>query len=145
MTKKILFVCTGNTCRSPMAEAIFNHLRSGEAFARSAGLYSVEGSKAAWNTLKVLEENKMELDHRSKQLTEEDLDWASHVFAMTSAHKAMLMDQYPGAADKIFTLKEFVDGPHGSQDIADPFGGDIDTYRSAFKELKDLIRRLSLD
>ncbi|RST77067.1 low molecular weight protein arginine phosphatase [Siminovitchia acidinfaciens] len=142
--KNVLFVCTGNTCRSPMAEAIFNHIQLGKAFARSAGLFSSEGSRAAQNTIKVLEENKMQLDHRSSQLNEDDLHWAEYIFTMTKGHKDILMDMYPAAADKIFTLKEYVEGPEGNLDIVDPFGGDIHTYRTTFAELKNLIERLSL-
>lgn len=138
----ILFVCTGNTCRSPLAEAIFNHLKTGDAFASSAGIFAFEGSEAAEHTIKVLEENKMKLDHRSKPVEEEMIKEADYVFTMTKGHKDVLMEKFPGAADKIFTLKEYVLGPDGDLDILDPFGGDLDTYRATFKELKGLIEQL---
>ncbi|MBM7714485.1 low molecular weight protein arginine phosphatase [Siminovitchia sp. FSL H7-0308] len=141
----ILFVCTGNTCRSPMAEAIFHHIWNGKADARSAGLFAAEGSKAADHALKVLKENNMKLEHRSKQLQEEDIHWAKYVFTMTEGHKQMLMDMFPAAADKIFTLKEYVNGRNGDLDVIDPFGGDLEVYRSTFQELRGLIARLSID
>lgn len=139
----ILFVCTGNTCRSPMAEAIFNHLHTEAAFARSAGLAAFEGSRAAGNTLKVLDENKIRKNHRARQVGEQDVLAADYIFTMTQGHKVMLMDLYPAAADKIFTLKEFVNGKGSDPDIRDPFGGDVAVYRDTFRELEELILRLN--
>lgn len=138
----ILFVCTGNTCRSPMAKAIFTHLWPELGKADSAGIFAANGQDASINTVKVLEENDIHIKHRSKLLEEEDVNRATYVFTMTESHKAVLMDMYPGGADKIFTLKEFVDGKKGDQDVIDPFGGSLDVYRATFSELKHLIERL---
>lgn len=125
-----------------MTEAIFNHQWSDQGVARSAGLFAIEGAKAAQNTLNVLEENGMNLKHAAKQLTLEEIEWATIIFTMTSQHKYQLMDQYPGASDKIFTLKEYVNGQEGEQDVHDPFGGDMDTYRQTFIELQALIDQI---
>ncbi|MBS4223436.1 low molecular weight protein arginine phosphatase [Lederbergia citrea] len=141
----ILFICTGNTCRSPMATAIFNHQWLDKGEAKSVGLFAVEGEDAALHTLNVLKENGIELKHQSKQLKEEDIEWASLVLTMTASHKAMLMNNFPGAADKIFTLKEYVNGPDAALDVIDPYGGDIHVYRSTFAELKELINRIFKD
>lgn len=138
----ILFVCTGNTCRSPMAKAIFSSQWPERAVVTSAGIFADNMAPAAGNAIKVLEENGIELKHQSKQLQLEDILEASYVFTMTAGHKMLLMDQHPGAADKIFTLKEFVNGRGGDLDVNDPFGGNLAEYQATFEELKDLINRL---
>lgn len=139
----ILFVCTGNTCRSPMAETIFNHLMSEDKKARSAGLFAANGSSAAYNAREVLHENGMQISHSSELLDETHLTWATLVLAMTTGHKILLMERFPGAADKIFTLKEYVNGNNGDLDVLDPYGGDLDVYRATFAELKALIGKIS--
>ncbi|MCJ8007915.1 low molecular weight protein arginine phosphatase [Lederbergia wuyishanensis] len=138
----VLFVCTGNTCRSPMAEAIFNVVWNGKGEAKSVGMFAAEGENAATNAIDVLKEHGIEINHRSKQMTKEDLDWAYLVLTMTTSHKNMLLNIYPGAADKIYTLKEYVNGLGNDSDVLDPYGGDINVYRSTFTELKELINRI---
>ncbi|WP_242697974.1 low molecular weight protein arginine phosphatase [Bacillus sp. SD088] len=137
---RVLFVCTGNTCRSPMAEAIFNHNWRNRGIAKSAGLFAIEGENAACNTIQVLQEKGIDCKHLSKALNKDDMDWATHVFTMTTMHKDMVMNTYPAYADKIFTLKEFL-GEY-PLDIADPYGGDETVYQRMFAELDELISRI---
>ncbi|MEK3888516.1 low molecular weight protein arginine phosphatase [Bacillus sp. FSL K6-3431] len=139
----ILFVCTGNTCRSPMAEAIFNHLMSDDKKARSAGVFASKGSNAAYYAREVLQENNMKISHSSELLEETHLTWATLVLTMTAGHKTLLMDRFPGAADKIFTLKEYVNDNKGELDVLDPYGGGLEVYRETFTELKELIGKMS--
>ncbi|TFD96994.1 low molecular weight protein arginine phosphatase [Jeotgalibacillus sp. R-1-5s-1] len=134
---RILFVCTGNTCRSPMAEAILKNRVEEEVEVRSAGLFAMEGGRASHHAQQVMDEQGLSHDHRSHTVTQSDVHWADYVFAMTSAHKSMLMDQYPFAADRIFTLKEFASGM--GLDISDPYGGSVDTYRQTFREINHLM------
>ncbi|WP_064091941.1 low molecular weight protein arginine phosphatase [Rossellomorea aquimaris] len=138
----ILFVCTGNTCRSPMAEAVLKHRGNEDFEVKSAGVFAMDGTDASFQAKEVLKENDIIHRHQSKLLTKEDLDWASYIFTMTSNHKRAIVDQYPSVADKIFTLKEYVLTDPGNLDVSDPFGGSVDIYRHTYRELNELIEEL---
>lgn len=137
--KRILFVCTGNTCRSPMAEAILRSKNIPDLEVKSAGVFAAEGSAASPNAGQVLEENKLILDHQSTQLSSKEIDWATTVLTMTGSHKAAVISYFPQAVGKTFTLSEFA-GIVG-KDIADPYGGSIELYRAAFAEIKAAIEK----
>ncbi|KIL43306.1 low molecular weight protein arginine phosphatase [Jeotgalibacillus campisalis] len=136
----ILFVCTGNTCRSPMAEAILKHKKLDFIDVRSAGLFAMEGGQVSQQTQDVLDENGIVHNHVSHTVSQADVHWADYVFAMTSAHKGMLVDQFPFAMDRIFTLKEFAGGR--GLDVSDPFGGTLEMYRTTYEELNRLLSGL---
>lgn len=138
----ILFVCTGNTCRSPLAEAILKNKNEKNINVKSVGVFATEGANTSWQANEVLRENDIHFDHQSKMLTVEDVEWATYIFTMTKDHKELLINEIPQAADKAYTLKEFVLERNENIDVPDPFGGSIDLYRETFNELQTLIEQM---
>jgi protein-tyrosine-phosphatase len=135
----LLFVCTGNTCRSPMAEAIAKHL-SKDIHIKSAGVFAAEGSPASIHTVEALSEQGISINHSSKGLTKELVDWATYIFTMTHSHKDLIVRQFPESLPKIYTIKEFAQ--HSRGDVMDPYGGPIEVYRQTFNELNEYVQAL---
>lgn len=125
-----------------MAEALFQAKNIKYVEVRSAGIYAMDGGEISENAKQVIREDGIEYEQYSRLLNEKDLRWADLVLTMTTAHKQILLNAYPFAADKTFTLKEY-SKPYGPQDVSDPFGGDIQMYRQTFGELKSLINELA--
>lgn len=138
---RILFVCTGNTCRSPMAEAMLKSMDIPGVEVKSAGIYAENGGNASVNAMKVLDEFNIPHQHQSTQLNEELVIWSDYILTMTEGHKQAVAGRYPRAIEKTFTLKEFAKmDSYG--DIADPYGGSVETYRTTFLQMKEAIEKI---
>ncbi len=110
--KRILFVCTGNTCRSPLAEGLFRDMASKEGLdveVRSAGVSALDGWPVSENTLKILEEKGISEKMSSNAISEQWVDWADVILTMTVSHKRNVIGRFPQAVEKTFTLKEYVE------------------------------------
>lgn len=138
----ILFVCTGNTCRSPMAEGMLRQMAEQEKChleVKSAGIAAFPGSPASPHTVTVLKNRGVSLNHSAQPVTSELVQWADLILTMTGSHKQMVSQHFPHALDKVFTLKEYSEAD-GSLDIMDPYGGMLQDYVQTEKELEKALR-----
>jgi tRNA threonylcarbamoyl adenosine modification protein (Sua5/YciO/YrdC/YwlC family) len=139
----IVFVCTGNTCRSPMAEALCrsmlaarlhcspDELQDRGIVVASAGLSAVMGGRPSPEAVVVLSESGIDLSHHASQpLGEQLVRHADIIWTMTRSHRQMILDNWPAASSRVHLLS--MDG----QDISDPIGGPEDLYRRCADQIK---------
>ena len=130
--KTILFVCTGNICRSPMAEGLFRNAVKGRGDFRviSAGVGAVDGLPPSGYATEALKELGIDISkQRSRMLTAELVQQADFIFGMTHSHVDAITLLYPQAAEKTFLLREFDETLDSYEnDIGDPIGGSYEVY-----------------
>ena len=146
--KKILFVCTGNTCRSPMAAAIFNSIAAEKGldwFAESAGVAAVGDRPASANAIKALAEIGIDLSgHKTRFLPSLDLNEFSLFVALNDEHYQIL--QSIGIPDNMLRLLRRAPNVNDVYDlrqgIVDPYGGDLNAYRKCRDEITGAVKTL---
>jgi protein-tyrosine phosphatase len=147
--KVILFACTANVCRSPMAEAIFNALADDAELpfrAYSAGVAALEGEPMASKAREALEEIGIRVeDHRARQLSEQMLEEADLVLAMAPQHVAELRRLFEGFSYKVHTLPEYSSGVSGEEGITDPYGSSMVAYRASARQISEYTSRIVED
>jgi len=142
----LLFVCTGNTCRSPMALGIFRTLiDEGFVDIRSTGTSVIDGMPAAASAQKVVEEYGGSIvEHQTKSLDRELIDWADLILVMEYKHYETILEMRPNAVAKTFLLKEYKRRVQYNE-VTDPVGKDIEVYRQSAMEMLPSLKLVARD
>lgn len=144
---KIMFICTGNICRSAMAHWLLKkkleerNIKNVEVY--SAGIYAVEGDTSTYEAIEVMEEYGVDLKkHRATKVQNSNIKDMDIILCMTLSHKRDLIYMYPELKEKIYTLKEYVKDEKNGVEIRDPWGYDIVTYRFCASEIDACLDKL---
>ncbi len=142
MIRRVLLVCTGNICRSPLAEAIMHRVLHDRGIngveVGSAGTGAWDGAPASEGAYLVGLERGLDLSgHRAQLLTRELVEQADLILTMARHHRARVDEL--GGEGHVFVLGEYAGREGDEAEVSDPFGGDIDVYRDTCAELETLI------
>lgn len=155
MIKNILFVCTGNSCRSVMAQELLKKMLKDQAkkfVIRSAGTSALEGMSASSEAQRVMLREGIDISgHRSRRLTKEMIEEADLILVMEDVHRNIILNLYPEAEKKVYLLKSFIEDKPKNADleITDPIGKPPEVYEEVLFVLKEslegLIKKFKLD
>ena len=146
---KIMFICTGNICRSAMAEGMLkqklkqNNIKNIEVY--SCGIYAETGDYATYNSIEVAKDYGADIkNHKATNIRDSRINEMDIILCATNSHKQNILYMYPNLKDKVYTMKEYAKIDQNGQDlnIKDPWGYDINIYYNCAKEINDCLEKI---
>lgn len=145
---KIMFVCTGNICRSPMAhhymqKRVKDLNIENEFLISSCGIYAFTGDKATQNAIFVMKEYNVDMEmHRATNIEDTNIQEYDYIITLTTRHKEQVRYFYPKLDNNIYTLREFVDNNETYKSIDDPWGLSISVYKDCAQEIVEKVDKV---
>lgn len=143
---KIMFICTGNICRSAMAHRMLEKRAKEEnkdIEVYSCGVFAENGDIPTEEAIQTMKEYGIDLSkHRATNIRNSNIRDMDIILCATSSHKNNVIAMYPELKEKVYTMKEYAGYPKGDIDIKDPWGYGIEVYKKCAKELEDCINRI---
>ena len=143
---KIMFICTGNICRSAMAHAMFEKMvkeQNKNVQVYSCGIYAQNGDIPTYEAIETMNEYGIDLrNHRATNIRNSNIEEMDVILCATENHKNMVLNLYPNLKGKVFTMKEYVGDTENGINISDPWGCNITIYRMCASELSKIVEKI---
>ena len=141
---KIMFICTGNICRSAMAHRLLEKrlkdINNTEIEVYSCGIYAENGDGSTYNAINVMKDYNVDLQtHRATNIKQSKIEEMDLILCATNAHKQEVIYMYPELKNKVLTMKEYVNNTTSDLDIKDPWGYDSYIYARCAEEINEVI------
>lgn len=144
--QNIMFVCTGNICRSAMAEKMLDKRAKEEKIdieVYSCGTYAENGDYPTWEAIETMKEYNIDItSHRATNISKSNIGNMDVILCATKNHKNIVLQLYPQLEGKVYTMKEYVGKIENGLDISDPWGYSIEIYRKCASEIEEIIEKI---
>ena len=145
---RVMFVCTGNICRSAMAEGILKKLVKENNLnieVCSCGVYAGDGDYASFNAIEAAKYYDVDIsNHKATNIRNSQIEEMDIILCATNSHKNVVISMYPNLMNKVYTMKEYagLDKDGKDMDVKDPWGYDMETYRRCIQEISLCIEKI---